>query len=303
MKIIVTGGAGFIGSHIVDKYMKLGHSVVVIDNLSTGSKKNLNNKAKFYKADINDFQRIQNIFLKERPGIVNHHAAIAEVSKSLKDPAPTIKTNLLGTINILRAVSKLDIKKLIFASTGGAMYGNPKKNPVSELALPNPLSPYGLSKLLAEECIKYYANNFKFNYIIFRYANVYGPRQNTRGEAGVVAIFSYLMKHDKRPHIFGDGTKTRDYVYVKDVANANAIAIGRGKNEILNLGTGEETTDKQVYETIARKLSFTKEPIYKPFRDGEIRRIALDRGRVKKILGWEPKTNFSKGTKNTVPYI
>ncbi len=208
MKILVTGGAGFIGSHIIDAYVRLGHKVVVIDNLKTGFKNNLNKKAKFYRTDIRNLKSIKQIFKKEKFDIVNHHAAIAEVIKSIKNPLLTIETNVLGTINLLVASSENKIKKFIFASTGGAIYGEPKKIPVDENTPAKPLSPYGLSKLLAEESIKFYARNFGFDYLIFRYGNVYGPRQNPKGEAGVVAIFSYLIKNNKQPIIFGDGSKT-----------------------------------------------------------------------------------------------
>ena len=298
MKILVTGGAGFIGSHIVDAYINLGYKVVVIDNLSTGFRKNLNPKAKFYKADIGDLLKIEKIFQKEKPQIVNHHAAIAEVVKSLRNPLPTINVNVIGTINLLLAAGKIGVKKFIFSSTGGAIYGQPDKIPADENTPAIPLSPYGLSKLLGEECIKFYAKHYGFDYLIFRYPNVYGPRQNPKGEAGVVAIFSGLMRKGKQPTIFGDGSKTRDYVHIDDIVRANIIGLHKGKNEIFNLGWAKKISDQKIFDTIAKNLNFKKPPIYAPFRHGEVYQIALSAKKARKNLGWEPKIKLEKGIKN-----
>jgi UDP-glucose 4-epimerase len=303
MKIIVTGGAGFIASHIADAYLKAGHNVVVVDNLLTGFRKNLNPKAKFYKADIRNQSAIDLIFKKERPEIVNHHAAIAEVVKSIHDPIPTLDVNVLGTTNILLAFGnhgRGKHKKIIFSSTGGAMYGDPKKIPADELEARIPLSPYSLSKQLDEDVIKFYSRQFGFNYLIFRYANVYGPRQNPKGEAGVVAIFGGLMKAGLRPTIFGDGTKARDYVYVDDVARANLTALRKGNREVINLGSGKLITDKMIFDAVAKTTGFTKKPIYAPYRKGEVYRIAITGAKAKKILGWEPRMTFQKGVENTI---
>lgn len=294
-RILVTGGAGFIGSHIVDKYISLGYRVVVVDNLLTGFRKNLNKRAKFYKADIRNLPLIKKIFKKEKPQIINHHAAISEVIKSLKNPSLTYQVNILGTVNLLLAGGETGIKKFIFASTGGTIYGDQKNHPISEKILPSPLSPYAFSKLIGENFIKFYSNIYKFNYLIFRYGNVYGSRQNPRGEAGVVAIFSDLMKQGKRPIIFGDGTKTRDYVYVKDIVKANVLGLKKGKNEILNLGLGKEITDQQVFNTLAQAVGFRKTPVYEPFRKGEVYRITLDSSKARKVLGWRPAVNFKEG--------
>lgn len=307
MKIIVTGGAGFIASHVVDAYIKAGHRVVVIDDLSKGSRKNINSKAKFYRADITNLALMERIFKKERPETVNHHAAIAEVVRSVRDPIPTLTTNVLGTANVLLAFGHHGRggrrRKFIFASTGGAMYGDPKRIPVGESAAPDPLSPYGLSKLLAEETIAFYAKQFSFGHFIFRYANVYGPRQNPHGEAGIVAIFGALMKAGKTPTIFGDGTKARDYVYVGDVAAANLAALRRGKNTVVNIGRGAVVTDKEVFETIAKAVGFPGEPAYAPYRPGEIYRISLDAAKAHKILAWKPKMEFEKGVREAVKGI
>jgi len=303
MKILVTGGAGFIGSHIVDAYINLGYKVVVIDNLSTGFRKNLNPKAKFYKVDIGDLPKIEKIFQKEKPQIVNHHAAIAEVVKSLRDPLPTLNVNVIGTINLLLAAGKIRVKKFIFSSTGGAIYGQPDKIPADENTPAIPLSPYGLSKLLGEECIKFYAKHYGFDYLIFRYPNVYGPRQNPKGEAGVVAIFSGLMREGKQPTIFGDGSKTRDYVHIDDIVRTNIIGLHKGKNEIFNLGWAKKISDQKIFDTIAKNLNFKKPPIYAPFRHGEVYQIALSAKKARKNLGWQPQISLEEGIKKTVKTI
>jgi len=303
MKILVTGGVGFIGSHIVDAYINLGYKVVVIDNLSTGFRKNLNPKAKFYKVDIGDLPKIEKIFQKEKPQIVNHHAAIAEVVKSLRDPLPTLNVNVIGTINLLLVAGKIRVKKFIFSSTGGAIYGQPDKIPADENTPAIPLSPYGLSKLLGEECIKFYAKHYGFDYLIFRYPNVYGPRQNPKGEAGVVAIFSGLMRKGKQPTIFGDGSKTRDYVHIDDIVRANIIGLHKGKNEIFNLGWAKKISDQKIFDTIAKNLNFKKPPIYAPFRHGEVYQIALSAKKARKNLGWQPQISLEEGIKKTVKTI
>lgn len=306
MKIIVTGGAGFIGSHIVDAYVKNGHKVAVIDNLATGFRKNVNPKARFYKADVRNLKLIESIFRRERPEVVNHHAAIAEVVKSLRNPIPTLEVNVLGTTNTLLGLGKYckgKNKKFIFSSSGGTIYGQPKKFPVSETAPLGALSPYGLSKLLGEEAIKFYANYYGFAYTIFRYPNVYGPRQNPKGEAGVVAIFGGLMKNGNRPTIFGDGSKSRDYVYVGDIVSANFKALSQGNYEIMNLGHGKSITDQQIFDAVAKVSRFDGKPIYAPFRDGEVQRSALNAKKAKKILGWRPKVKLENGIKKALESI
>lgn len=306
--ILVTGGAGFIGSHIVDRYLSLGHRVAVVDNLQSGSRKNLNKKATFYKIDIRNQKQLEAVFKKEQPDIVNHHAAKAEVSKSIRDPASTIDINVNGTVNVLSAFSRLiengvirhtQKPKFIFASSGGAIYGEPKKIPVSEALLPEPISPYGLSKLLAEKCVEFYSRVFGFTHVILRYANVYGPRQNPRGEAGVVAIFSDLLRRGKTPTIFGDGTKIRDYVYVADIVRANVAALSYGRNGVFNLGVGRPIRDQDVFDAIAAHFN-KKEVIYFPFRKGEIRKITLDSRRASRFLRWKPMVSFEEGIKRTV---
>lgn len=300
MKIIVTGGAGFIGSHIVDVYLNLGHDVVVIDDLSKGKIENLSPKAVFYKADIQDKHLIEEIFEKEKPDVVNHHAAMIEVVRSVKEPGETMGVNVAGTANLLSASSQNKAKRFIFASTGGAIYGSPEEIRVDESYPPKPSSPYGMSKLLAEQFIEHYGRECGIEYVVLRYANVYGERQDPKGEAGVVAIFSELMRRGETPTIFGDGSKTRDYVYVKDVAEANLLALEKGTNGIFNIGRGEETTDRQMFEAVAKAVGFVGDPQTAPFREGEVLRIALDSEKARAGLGWEAKTGLEEGIQKAV---
>ncbi|MBI5221021.1 MAG: SDR family NAD(P)-dependent oxidoreductase [Candidatus Liptonbacteria bacterium] len=303
MKIIVTGGAGFIGSHVADAYLAAGHQVVVIDNLATGVRSNVPRRAKFYQADIRETKKIDAIFRRERPQMVNHHAALASVTVSVREPAAIMQTNLVGTVNLLAAFSKYRADKngkFIFASTGGAMYGSPRHLSADENTPPNPTSPYGLSKLFSEQAVRFFAREHRFEYLIFRYANVYGPRQRTNGEAGIVPIFHDLIRAGQRPKIFGDGTKTRDYVFVGDVVQANVLALGRGKNTILNIGCGREISDLAMFQAIARASNYDRPPLFVPYRAGEVRRIALDARRAKKILGWRPTVKLEQGVPRTI---
>lgn len=295
-KILVTGGAGFIASHIVDAYTAKGHSVVVVDNLSKGFKKNLNQGAIFYRADITDLAALRRIFKKERPDIVNHHAAIAVVAESMRDPIPTMESNVIGTTNVMVAAGEVGVRKILFASSA-AVYGDPQAVPIRENAPTDPISPYGLSKLLGEEIIRYYSRIFGFDHLLFRYANVYGPRQDAKGEGGVVAIFSDLMKNGKRPTIFGDGTKTRDYVFVGDIVRANVLGISKGVNETMNIGHGNEITDQAVYDTLAGALGYREAPLYAPARKGDIVRSALSGVHADTVIGWKPSVGFKKGIK------
>ncbi|MCL5733948.1 MAG: NAD-dependent epimerase/dehydratase family protein [Patescibacteria group bacterium] len=303
MKIVITGGAGFIGSHIVDAYLAKGHKVVIIDNLTTGSKKNINPKAKFYLADIRDFKKIKNILEKEKPQIINHHAAVAQVANSLKNPLLTFEVNIMGTASLLAAAENIKINKFIFSSSG-AVYGDSKIFPVKEESPLEPSSAYGTSKLIGEELIKFYSRRQRFNYLIFRYANIFGPRQNPKNEAGIFPIFISLIKNNIRPTIFGKPDKTtRDYVYVGDIARANIIALNKGKNAIFNLGSGKETSNQQVFDAIAKELNFKKKPFYSSLRPGEIKRSALSAKKADKIINWIPEINVKNGLKKTVEFF
>jgi UDP-glucose 4-epimerase len=310
MKIIVTGGAGFIASHVVDAYVSAGHKVAVIDNLSSGTRRNLNPNANFYKADIRNPLALHKIFENERPDIVNHHAAFISVTDSVKQPAETFSTNVDGTLNVLLAFAEAKpsrtkpsasgAKKFIFSSTGGAIYGNPKKLPADETTPPNPFSPYALSKQIAEETIRYFCRANGIDYLIFRYANVYGPRQKAQGGAGVFPIFTAQIGDGIRPTIFGDGKKTRDYVFVGDVTHANFLGLKRGKNETINIATAREISDYKVFRAIADGFGFAKEPYYTPKRPGEVKRISMSYVRARKILGWKPKVQFEEGVEKTI---
>jgi len=302
MKCLVTGGAGFIGSHLVDKLIKEGHKVVVIDNLSTGRKENLNPKAKFYKIDICSY-RISQIFKKEKPEVVFHYAAQIDVRKSVKDPVEDAKINILGTLNILENCKKYNIRKVIFASTGGAIYGDADIVPTPETYPELPLSPYGIAKLTIEKHLSYYYKVFGLPYVSLRLANVYGPRQNSKGEAGVVAIFCDKMLSKKQPIINGDGKQTRDFVFVDDVVEANISALKKDKVGIFNIGTARETDVNTLFKKL-RELTDSKcAKIHGPTLPGEQKRSCLDYSEAKRELGWQPKYSLDKGLKKTVEWF
>jgi len=302
MKFLVTGGAGFIGSHLVDRLIKGGHKVVVIDNLSTGRKENLNPKAKFYKIDICSY-RISQIFKKEKPEIVFHFAAQIDVRKSVENPVEDAKINILGTLNILENCKKYNIRKVIFASTGGAIYGDADIVPTPETYPELPLSPYGIAKLTIEKHLSYYYKVFGLPYVSLRLANVYGPRQNSKGEAGVVAIFCDKMLSKKQPIINGDGKQTRDFVFVDDVVEANISALKKDKVGIFNIGTARETDVNTLFKKL-RELTDSKcAKIHGPTLPGEQKRSCLDYSEAKRELGWQPKYSLDKGLKKTVEWF
>ncbi len=301
-RILVTGGAGFIGSHVVDKFIELGHDVVVIDNLSSGKKANLNPKATFYDMDVQD-EAVREIFSRHRFDVVDHHAAQIDVRKSVEDPVFDARTNVLGLLNILQNSVKHGVKKVIFISSGGVVYGDPEKLPPNEDYPFAPESPYGVTKTVGEYYLRYYAKTHNLKFTALRYSNVYGPRQNPEGEAGVVAIFSQLMLKGKECSIFGDGKQTRDYVSVLDVARANAACLDKGDNESINIGTGRETSVNQLFSLLSRITGYDKKPVYLPPRKGELARNFLDVGKAKNILGWVPGMTLEEGLKKTVDWI
>jgi len=297
MKILVTGGAGFIGSHLSDRLIKEGHNVIVVDNLSTGKKENINKKAKFYKIDICS-PKISLIFKKEKPETVFHLAAQINVRKSVEDPIKSAKTNILGSLNILENCKKYKIKKIIFTSTGGAIYGEANKIPTPESYPANPISPYGIEKLTIEKYLNYYYQIFKIPYIALRLSNVYGPRQNSKGEAGVVGIFIDKMLSKGQPIINGSGKQTRDFIYVEDVVSACLKAMEyKGKKEIFNIGTGIETSINELYKIISKLLKTKIKPKYAPEKPGDLKRSCLNISLAKKELKWEPKFDLEKGLK------
>lgn len=301
MKILVTGGAGFIGSNLVDALISLSHDVVVVDNLSSGLKKNLNPKARFYQIDICD-EKLFEVFEREKPDIVDHHAAQIDVRKSGEDPIYDAEVNILGSLNLITNCVRHGVKRVIYASTGGAIYGNPQYLPADENHLINPISQYGVSKHTVERYLQLYSIIHGLEYVALRYSNVYGPRQNPYGEAGVVAIFAIQMLTGKQPTIFGPGDKTRDYTHVSDIVAANVIALDRGKNAIYNIGTGIETKDQEIFDTLASVLGYKGKPIYASLRPGEVYRIALECRKAHKELGWSAKLSLREGIAQTAEY-
>lgn len=302
MKILVTGGAGFIASHITDAYIAEGHSVLVLDDLSTGFEKNVNSKAVFIKQDIKD-PSISELFVKEKFDVVNHHAAQMDVRKSVADPAFDANTNILGTINLLQNCMKTGVKKFIFASTGGAVYGEQSYFPADEKHPTNPLSPYGISKLTVEKYLYFYYAQHKLKYTILRYANIYGPRQNSMGEAGVVAIFSTKLLKDDQPTINGDGLQTRDYVFVGDVVKANLLALKDEDCDIYNVGTGTETNVNDLYNELNRITGKNKNEKHGPAAPGEQMRSVITSEKIFKRFNWRPTTKISDGLVTTVNYF
>ncbi|GJQ22773.1 UDP-glucose 4-epimerase [Candidatus Brocadia sapporoensis] len=303
MKILVTGGAGFIASHLVDRLIAHGHRVIVVDNLSAGQKENVNPKASFYLTDICDAQALEEVFKRERPEIVNHHAAHVNVRKSVEMPVYDANINILGSLNLCELSKKYQIKKFIYVSTGGAVYGEPKDLPVQETCPVEPLSQYGVSKHTVEHYLSIFYKLYGLNFTVLRYPNVYGPRQSPHGEAGVVAIFSELLLQNKPPTIFGDGSKTRDYVYVEDIVAANLMVLGNvGDGGIYNLGWGKQISDLEVFHTVRKALESQIEPIFSQKRPGEIDHISLDSSKAKKELNWEPKVTFEEGIRLATEY-
>lgn len=302
-RILVTGGAGFIGSHIVNAYLEQGHQVCVVDNLSTGSKANLNPKVKFYKVDIKDAMKLQKVFNLERPQIINHQAAQKDVRKSVEDPIFDARVNILGSLNLMQLAIKFKVKKFIFASSGGAIYGEAKTIPTPEDYPPAPVSPYGVAKLTVEKYLDYYQHEFKLPYISLRYANVYGPRQDPKGEAGVVAIFVGKLSRNEACTIHGDGKNTRDYIYVGDVVEANIISTEKEIVGAYNIGTGLETDVNELSKKIIEATGSKTKPTHGPAKPGEQRRSCLEINLAKKELGWEPKVELGEGIEKTVEWF
>jgi len=303
MKVLVTGGAGFIGSHIVDRLIDEGFEVVVIDDLSSGNEKNINKKAKFFKLDIQD-SKLESIFEREQPHYICHQAAQIDVRRSVSDPVFDAKINVLGTINILQNCIKYNVKKVIFASSGGAIYGEQEVFPAPETHPLRPISPYGITKLVAEHYLYYYKTVYGLDYVALRYANVYGPRQDPYGEAGVVAIFIQKMLNGEQPIINGDGNQTRDFVYVGDVAQANILAIKNNISEnVFNIGTGIETSVNQIFNHIREIINPSMEEKHGSPKQGEQLRSVIEYKKAEKILHWEPKVSLVDGFKKTCEYF
>lgn len=303
MKILVTGGAGFIGSHIVDKYIALNHEVVIIDDLTTGKKENINSGAKFYRVDLRNEKKVKAILNRERPEIINHQAAQKSVAHSVTDPIHDAGINIVGFLNLMEAAKQTGVKKIIFSSTGGAIYGDAKEIPTPETYPPQPISPYAITKFTTEQYLRFYKETAGITPVILRYANVYGPRQDPFGEAGVVAIFSMLLSQGKSLTVFGDGKQTRDYVYVEDVAEANVKALKYNPEKyddaIINIGTGVETTLNNIIALLEDASAKKAEVKNEPPRAGDLLRSAIATDKSRKVLDWKPQIEISQGIKKT----
>jgi len=305
MKILMTGAAGFIASNVADEYIKQGHEIAVLDNLSTGFRHNLNPKARFYEVDIRDAAGVDRVFDEFKPEVVSHHAAQMDVRKSTRDPVFDAQCNILGSLNLILATVRTGVKRFVYISTGGAVYGDvPKKDlPADESYPVNPISQYGISKHTVEHYLYLYNRLNSLSYIVLRYPNVFGPRQTPHGEAGVVAIFSGLLLDGKPCTIFGDGSKTRDYVFVGDIVCANVLALQTDFCGIVNIGSGIGTSDRQVYDAVAAAVGTTLPPSYTAVRPGEVEHIYLNAARASRILGWKQEVLFPEGVRRTVEYI
>jgi UDP-glucose 4-epimerase len=314
VKIIVTGGAGFIGSNVVDGYIHEGHRVVVVDNLSTGKKENLNREAKFYQVDIRS-DEVNTIMQEERPDVLNHHAAQISVPASVADPLLDADINIKGLLNLLQNAVKHEVKKFIFISSGGAIYGEASQYPTSEEYPPTPLSPYAVSKYVSEYYLNYYGHQHGLDYTILRYANIYGPRQIPQGEAGVVAIFMSNL-FGNRPSILNHFPEEkegmiRDYCYVGDVVKANVKALTKGGGDFFNIGTGRGTRTRELYEIVYEAVKAIRPQISKelrtlrsqPARPGDIPRSCLVVEKAHDILGWYPETDLKEGVRLTLQWL
>jgi len=301
VKVLVTGGAGFIASHIVEAYVERGHEVFIFDDLSTGQKSNLNPKATFLEVDIANAKAVE-LIEQIKPDVLNHHAAQMDVRHSVADPQFDARVNILGFINLLEACKNAGTKKVIFASSGGAVYGEQDTFPAPEAHPTRPSSPYGVSKRTGELYLSYYQQAFGLPYIALRYANVYGPRQSTRGEAGVVAIFISLLLAGKGPVINGDGKQTRDYVYVGDVAAANLAALECPYVGEINIGTGVETDVVTLFQSLRQGAGSKLEARHGPAKIGEQRRSCLAAQRAADIFGWRPQVSLREGLERTIAY-
>ena len=302
MKILVTGGAGFIGSHVIDAMLAIGHEVVIVDDLSTGRRQNLNPGVKFYQMDIRD-PDLAEVFERERPEVVDHHAAQMDVRRSVADPLFDADVNVRGTLNLLEAARTHGVRKIIYISSGGAAYGEPKYLPCDEDHPIDPICQYGVSKHVVEHYLFVYRHLYGLDYTVLRYPNVYGPRQDPHGEAGVVAIFSGKMLAGQPVTINGTGEQERDYVYVADCARANVLALDNGGGTIYNLGSNRGTSVNLLFSTLANIIGYSAEPAFRPAKAGETFKIYLDGTRARDQLDWSPTVDFNRGLQQTVAYL
>jgi UDP-glucose 4-epimerase len=302
MKILVTGGAGFIGSHVVDLLVAAGHDVVVVDNLVTGRKSNLNPGAKFYEVDVRS-PELEKVFEAERPEVIDHHAAQMDVRRSVADPVYDADVNVIGGLKLLELSVKYGVRKLIYISSGGAVYGEPVYLPCDEAHPVQPLCPYGATKYMLELYLYMYKQTYGLDYTIIRYPNVYGPRQDPAGEAGVVAIFTGQMLRSQPVTIYGTGEQVRDYVYVRDCARANLMVLENGPGKVYNLGCGIGTSVNQIFQGLKEVTGYPLDANYAPARPGETFRIYLTAQRAQEELGWEPEVPLMDGLRKTMEYF
>lgn len=301
--VLVTGGVGFIGSHLVDALLRNGHRVVVVDNLSSGRIENLNRQALFYQQSVEDEEMMERVFMLHRFDYVFHLAAQASVSVSVKQPTKDAMTNVIGSLVLLEKSVKYGVKKFIFSSTGGAIYGDDVPIPTSEEIVPRPISPYGIAKRSVEMYLDFFKREKGLDYVSLRYGNVYGPRQDPNGEAGVVAIFTSRMLKNEEVYIFGDGEHVRDYVYVADVIEANLLSMKPEISGIFNIATGVGTTVNQLFKMLAELTGYSKPPIYTEPRKGDLKKSVLDCSKAQEVLGWRAKTDLKTGLALTAEYF
>jgi len=303
VKILVTGGAGFIGSHVVDAYIDTGHEVVILDDLSRGDRGKVNAKARIHQCDIREREQVEKVFRKEKPAVINHHAAQMDVRRGVREPLFDAQVNILGSLNLIEAALAHKAKRFVYAATAGAGYGEPKQLPVPENFPVNPITPYGISKHTVEHYLFTFQFLYGLEYVVLRYGNVYGPRQSSHGEAGVFAIFCEQMLAGIQPVIYGDGSKVRDYVYISDVASANVAALERGTNEIFNIAGGVATSDLEVFTRVRDLLGKEVEPRFVARRAGEVERIYFDISKAARLLAWAPKVSLQEGAQRTIHYF
>lgn len=300
MRVLVTGGAGFIGSHTVDQLITSGAEVLIIDNLSTGKEENINPSAEFVRLDI-ESENLSGIFQKFRPGFVIHLAAQVSVPNSIKNPVKDTTTNILGSVNLLENCRQYGVEKVVYASSA-AVYGNPRGVFISENDPVTPLSFYGVSKLTPEVYLKVFNQLYGLKYTVLRYANVYGPRQDALGEGGVISIFASKILAGQSPVIFGDGEQTRDFVYVEDVAKANVKSLSAADQLILNVGTGKRTSVNDLVHIMADAANSDIKPSYSSERYGDIKHSCMETSQIKEYLEWEPQFSLQEGLTRTIDF-
>lgn len=301
-RVIVTGGAGFIGSHIVDRLILNGFEVAVLDNMLSGFKSNINQKATFYEIDL--YSDDLDVVIEEfKPSLVYHLAAQSSVSVSESNPNKDANINILGSLNLYKACNNSTVKRIILSSTGGAIYGNQKILPCSEQNELNPISPYGVSKLASEKYLEVFSELYGYEYTILRYGNVYGPRQNPSGEAGVISIFAGLLLNGETAKIFGDGNQERDYIYISDVVDANILALNSTNKSIYNISTGQGLSVIEIFNQIKKITKSSNNPIFMPSRKSDVNKIILDNTKAINELKWKPKITIENGISNTINYL